>query len=566
MLVSLAIRDVVLIDRLDLTFESGLCVLTGETGAGKSILLDSLGLAIGGRADQRLLRPGAERATVTAAFELQPGHPAEALLAEQGLALDDDLLVLRRSLNADGRSRAFVNDQPVSVGLLRRLGDSLIEVQGQFDARGLLDPSTHRALLDAFARLETQTDDTAQRWQAWRDAEAACIQAREDLEQARAEEELLRHDLAELEVLDPKAEEIESLEQERALLRHGELLIESMQVAADALTGGETDEDGRGGAEAALGAAQGALERIVKQGAGRIELIIATLERATAEAAEALALLETLAADLDLDPARLERVEERYFAIKDQARKHNVEPDTLPTLRERLAERLANLDAGAEGLAKLDAARDGARDAYRESAAALSKRRKTAAEKLDRAVAKELPPLKLDKARFETRLEALKEEDWGPQGCERIAFEVSTNPGSAPGPIGRIASGGELSRFLLALKVVLSGTGSALTLVFDEVDSAVGGATAHAVGERLARLAAERQVLVVTHSPQVAARGAHHWRVEKEPVKGAADGRLATRVGQLSDADRREELARMLSGAVVTDEARAAAERLMGAA
>ena len=564
MLVSLAIRDVVLIDRLDLTFESGLCVLTGETGAGKSILLDSLGLAIGGRADQRLLRPGAERASVTAAFELSPGHPAEAILAEHDLAADDGLLLLRRSLGSDGRSRAFVNDQPVSVGLLRRLGDSLIEIQGQFDSRGLLDPATHRALLDASAGLEAKATETARLWQAWQEAEAACIAARQDLEQARAEEELLRHDLAELEALDPKAEEIETLEQERALLRHGEQLIESMQTAADELTGSEAAPEA--GAEAAIGAAQRALARIAEQGAGRIEPILAALERAAAETAEALALLEALAADLDLDPARLERIEERYFAIKDQARKHDVEPEALPDLRERFAGRLANLDAGAEGLAKLDAARDAAREAYCAAAAALSRGRKAAAKKLDRAVAKELPPLKLDKARFATCLEPLAEADWGPQGCERVAFEVSTNPGSAPGPLGRIASGGELSRFLLALKVVLSGTGSALTLVFDEVDSAVGGATAHAVGERLARLASERQVLVVTHSPQVAARGAHHWRVEKQPVRGAADGRLATRVGQLSDEDRREELARMLSGAVVTDEARAAAERLMGAA
>ena len=564
MLVSLAIRDVVLIDRLDLTFESGLCVLTGETGAGKSILLDSLGLAIGGRADQRLIRPGAERASVTAAFEIGTGHPAAVILAEQDLAPEEDLLVLRRSLGADGRSRAFVNDQPISVGLLRRLGDSLIEVQGQFDSRGLLDPATHRSLLDAFAGLEGTAADTAARWFAWRDAEAVCVQARQDLEQARAEEELLRHDLAELEALDPQAEEIETLEQERALLRHGEQLLEGMQSAVDELTGGETASGG--GAEPALGAARRALERIAGHGAGRIEPMLAALERAAAETGEAVALLEALAADLDLDPARLEQVEERFFAIKDQARKHDVEPEALPELRARLAARLANLDAGSAGLAKLDAARDAAREAYLECAESLSRGRQKAAKKLDRAVAKELPPLKLDKAHFETRLERLAEPDWGPQGCERIAFEVSTNPGSAPGPLGRIASGGELSRFLLALKVVLSGTGSAVTLVFDEVDSAIGGATAHAVGERLARLATERQVLVITHSPQVAARGAHHWRVEKQPVKGASDGRVATRVGQLTDEDRREELARMLSGAVVTDEARAAAERLMGAA
>ena len=570
MLATLTIRDVVLIDRLELSFEPGLCVLTGETGAGKSILLDALGLAIGGRAEQRLLRPGASQASVTAAFELPAGHPAHALLAEQGLESEDELLVLRRTLAADGRSRAFVNDQPVSVGLLRSLGDSVIEVHGQFDARGLLDSATHRALLDAYGGLEGPARSVAEAWRAWRAAAEAAEAAERALAETRGIEDLLRAALADIEALDPQPGECDRLEQERALLRHGAQLAEALEAAAGELAGGE----GKAGAEPAIAAARRGLERAaerVTEGAGgRIDPLLAALDRAAAETAEALALVQGLAADLDLDPARLPQIEDRFFAIKELARKHEVLPDLLPELRGKLAERLAALDSGSERLQALEQEREAARAAFQAAGEALSEARAAAAAELDRAVAGELPPLKLEKARFATRLARLAEADWGPQGLDRVAFEVATNPGSAPGPLGKIASGGELSRFLLAIKVVLAGTGSALTLVFDEVDSAIGGATAHAVGERLAELARGRQVLVVTHSPQVAARGAHHWRVSKEPLTDAApdgaDERLATRVGQLSSDDRREELARMLSGASVTDEARAAADRLIGAA
>ena len=568
MLASLTIRDVVLIDRLELTFEPGLCVLTGETGAGKSILLDSLGLAIGSRADQRLLRPQARQASVSAAFELPAGHPARALLAEHGLDGEDDMLVLRRTLGADGRSRAYVNDQPVSVGLLRGLGDSVIEVQGQFDARGLLDAATHRGLLDAFGGLETAASEVAAAWQSWREAVAAAEAAEQELAKTRDMEALLRNALADIEGLDPKVGECDRLEQERALLRHGAQLADALNAAVAELAG----EDGKGGAEPSIAAARRGLDKVADQAAGRIDPLLEALDRAAAETAEALLQVQTLAADLDLDPARLPEIEERFFAIKELARKHETPPDRLPELRDKLVERLAALDSGNERLEALEQARDAARGAYQAAAGTLSQARSEAARALDAAVAGELPPLKLEKARFVTRLERLDESDWGPQGLERVAFEIATNPGSTPGPLGRIASGGELSRFLLALKVVLAGTGEALTLVFDEVDSAIGGATAHAVGERLAQLAEDRQVLVVTHSPQVAARGAHHWRVSKEVVAGnGADGtgdgeRVATRVGQLSPDDRREELARMLSGARVTDEARAAADRLIGAA
>ncbi len=558
MLASMSIRDVVLIDRLDLTFHDGLCVLTGETGAGKSILLDALGLALGCRADSRLLRPGAERAVVSAVFEVPAGHDVLAVLAEQGLAAEDGELVLRRHLGADGRSRAFVNDQPVSAALLRDLGDGLVEVQGQFEQRGLLDGATHRGLLDAYTGSTDLAAGVADSWHAWRKAVEARAEAERDLEQSRRDESFLRHAVDELDSLQPRSGEIEALAEQRNLLQHWEKLIEAMTEAIAALSGG----DDRSGAEAALGSARRALERVADKAGGRLEPALTALERAAAETEEALAQIHSLSADMELDPGRLEQIEERYFTLKDLARKHDTEVDDLPKLRDRLAARLAAIDSGEERLSHLTRQVEEGRAAYLASAEELSRRRSEGARALDQAVNAELPPLKLEKASFATRIERLPEDEWKESGVDRIAFEVATNPGAPPGPLGRIASGGELSRFLLALKVVLARVGRPKALVFDEVDSGVGGATAHAVGERLERLAQNRQVLVVTHSPQVAARAAHHWRVRKEP-----DGeRLATRVGQVSHEERREEIARMLSGAEVTDEARAAADRLMGAA
>ena len=558
MLVSLAIRDVVLIDRLELTFDQGLCVLTGETGAGKSILLDALGLALGNRAETRLLRPGAEQATVSAAFEVPSGHPALALLADQGLAPDEELLVLRRVLGKDGRSRGFVNDQPVSISLLRALGDQLLEVQGQFEQRGLLDGATHRELLDAFAGATAEAARVAGLWRAWQDAGTALRAAEQALEQARRDEDFLRHAVEELEALAPRSGEEQALADERDLLLHGEKLAEAVSSALAQLTG----DDQTAGAETTLASARRRLERIADKVGGRLDPVLAALDRASAELEDALALIHSLSAGLDLDPAHLERVEERYFALKDLARKHGTEVDRLAALKDELAERLAGIDSGAQHLSALRQQAEAARAAFLQAAESLSAARQGAAEELDRAVNAELPPLRLDKARFRTRVERLEESAWSAQGLDRVGFEASTNPGAPPGPLGRVASGGELSRFLLALKVVLAEVGPPKSLVFDEVDSGVGGATAHAVGERLDRLSQDRQVLVVTHSPQVAARAAHHWRVHKEPD----GGRVATRAGQISHAERREEIARMLSGAEVTEEARAAADRLMGAA
>ena len=550
MLAALSIRDVVLIDRLDLSFAPGLCVLTGETGAGKSILLDALGLALGARADAALVRQGAERATVSAEFDLPAGHPVLDLLRAQDLPADG--LMLRRVLSADGRSRAFVNDEPVSVGLLRQIGDALVEVQGQFDQRGLMDAANHRPLLDAFGRLGPQLDAAAAAWQAWRAAAADLDRMRAEVEQARRDEDFLRHAVEELDRLDPKAGEEEALAETRATLMNRERIAEALQAAQGELSAGR-------GADGALRAAQRALERVADKTGGLFDAAIAALDRAAIELGEALTEIDAATARLEGGGARLEEIEERLFALRAAARKHSVEVDALPALLEDFRERLAALDDQGDLMARLAKAEAAARAAYAAAAAALTGARVEAAAALDAAVAVELPPLRLDKATFRTRVEPAPESAWGPGGADRVAFEVSTNPGTPFGPLARIASGGELSRFMLALKVVLAASGSARTLVFDEVDAGIGGAVAAAVGERLARLARAVQVLVVTHSPQVAARGEQHWHV----VKREDGGLVFTRVEELDRAERREEIARMLSGARVTDEARAAADSLM---
>lgn len=557
MLVSLSIRDVVLINRLDLTLKRGLHVLTGETGAGKTILLNALGLALGHRADAALLRPSAPQASVTAGFEVADDHPAMILLNEQGLAAEDGSIVLRRILGADGRSRAFVNDQAVSVGLLRNLGDTLVEVQGQFEQRGLLDPTSHRRLLDAYGGLDDDAGRVADLWRALCAAIEACDRAIREHERARGDEAYLRHAVAEIEALDPKPGEEQTLAQQRGLLRNAERLIEALNRALAELSGNHRTS----GAESALASARSALERAADLAEGRFGPALEALGRAAAETEEALVQLRSLSADIDLDSSRSEQIEERYFALRELARKHVTEVDRLPALRDQLAGRLATIDGAGTELAELDRAVKVRRTAFISAAEALGAARRKAAKEMDREVNEELPALRLDKAKFRTRLDRLDEQGWGAQGMERVAFEVSTNPGNPPGPLAKIASGGELARFLLALKIVLAEVSPVKTLVFDEVDSGIGGAAAHAVGERLARLTRDRQVLVVTHSPQVGARGAHHWRVFKEPEgKG-----WATRVDPLTGDARREEIARMLSGAKVTDEARAAATRLMEA-
>jgi DNA repair protein RecN (Recombination protein N) len=559
MLVSLTIRDVVLIDRLDLEFRPGLSALTGETGAGKSILLDALGLALGARGDSGLVRHGASQAMVAAEFDLPARHAARDLLAEQALEAADSL-VLRRQLGADGRSRAFVNDQPVSVGLLRQLGEMLVEVEGQFEARGLLDPATHRPLLDAFAGQQDTAVRVADSWRRWRGLADAKATATAEVEQARRDEGYLRHAVGELDDLDPQPGEEATLAEQRGVLMHREKLVEALDGALGELAG-----DGGRGVESALAAARRKLDRIAAQPgldrvAAQLEPVSAGLDRAAAEAAEAIAQLQHLLRELGADPGRLEKIEERLFALRGLARKHGLAVDDLAALRERLAGQLAAIEDGGARLAKLAKEEAAARQGYVGAAEALAAARLAAARKLDKAVNAELPPLKLEKARFTTRIERLEEAHWGEHGMDRVAFEVATNPGTPPGALARIASGGELARFMLALKVALAAADPVATLVFDEVDAGVGGATAAAVGERLAKLAQKLQVLVVTHSPQVAAKAAHHWRVVKES-KGKT---TLTRVEPLAGADSREEIARMLAGAEVTKEARAAADQLIG--
>ena len=559
MLASLAIRDVVLIERLDLGFGPGLTVLTGETGAGKSILLDSLGLAMGARAEAGLVRAGQAQASVAAGFLPPGGHPALALLEEQGIEAEGGEVVLRRVVQADGRSRAFVNDQPVAAGLLRRIAASLVEVQGQHEQVGLADPATHAGLLDAFGGLEKRRAATAEAFRAWREAERALAAAREAIAAAQRDEEFLRHAVEELTSLSPTEGEEEELTQERVRLQQGEKRGEQIAAALSALQPSSGRRGRDAGPASALRESARAIERLPPPN-DEIQPILAQLAAAQDAVAEAETLLERLMQEGGPDPRRLEVVEDRLFGLRAAARKHGVAVVELPALLLTLRERLAALDAGTGRVAALEQAAREARGRYREAAEALSAGRRKAAGALEAAIARELPPLKLDRARFVVEVAPREEESaWGADGMDRVTFLVATNPGTAPGRLDRIASGGELSRLMLALKVVLARGSPVPTLIFDEVDSGIGGATAAAVGERLARVAERLQVLVVTHSPQVAARGTAQLRVAKH----VRSGRAATVVEPLDKRERREEIARMLAGERVTEAARAAADSLL---
>jgi DNA repair protein RecN (Recombination protein N) len=552
MLIGLTIREIVLIERLDLAFRPGLCVLTGETGAGKSILLDALGLALGRRAEAGFVRDGAGEAAVTAEFAVGRNHPAHAILGAAGLDAANEALVLRRLVRSDGRSRAFVNDEPASIGLLRQLGDSLVEIQGQFEQRGLLDPANHRIILDAFSEDAGAAAALAEAWRDWQAARSAEEEAARLLAASNAEEDLLRHHLAELDALTPEPGEEDRLSARRTLLQNAERLAETLKEAIGELTG-------TAGAQAALARAARRLERARDRAQGLLDEALVAAERAANETDEALSALETAARDLELDPRELETVEERLFALRAAARKHQIAVADLPDLRDAIVGRLATIEAGADNAATLARTTAAARTRYVAAVDRVSRARAAAADRLDHGVFAELPPLRLDKARFRTVITPLCEADWGEHGRERVHFEITTIPGAPFGPLARIASGGELSRFMLALKLVLAGTSSVPTLIFDEVDSGIGGAVAAAVGERLQRLGASLQVLVVTHSPQVAARGAHHWRVAKR----LSQRNTVTSVEELDPATRQEEIARMLSGRTVTAEARAAAKSLI---
>lgn len=556
MLSRLSIRDVVLIERLELEFSSGLGVLTGETGAGKSILLDSLGLALGARAEARLVRHGAEQAIVSAEFDLPTDHPAYALLAEHGLDLAGEPLLLRRQLGVDGRSRAFINDLSVSVGLLRQVGEELVEVHGQFDNQRLLNPATHIGLLDAHGGHGALVKSVAVAFRGWRDAVAERQRAEDELEAARRDEEYLRHAVQELRELNPVEGEEERLAIERQMLMHGEKLIAALNDASKALDTGH-------GVERMLRDAVRALDPVAQKAEGLLDPALKALDQAAEHVALAMGELDIAANRVDLDPRHLESVEERLFALRALARKHNIDVTALAGLYEQLARQLAGIEDGGQRLAELKQAELQARAAYGEVASTLSQARHEAASGMDKAVQKELEPLKLGAADFRTTIKTMsEEEDWTERGWDRVAFEVATNVGAPAGPLNKIASGGELSRFMLALKVVLAQSDPVPTLVFDEVDSGIGGAVADAVGQRLAHLGRDVQVLVVTHSPQVAARGASHLRVSKSEQ----DGQVRTTVYALSTEERSDEIARMLAGENVTDGARAAAASLLAGA
>ncbi|MBN9788459.1 DNA repair protein RecN [Pseudonocardia sp. TMWB2A] len=551
MLTALSIRDVVLIEALDLDFLEGLGVLTGETGAGKSILLDSLGLALGDRADSGLVRQGAERALVTASFDAPPvGHPLYALLDDQGLEVEPgEPLIIRRQVKADGGSRAFINDQPASAALLREVGGFLVEIHGQHDDRGLINPKGHRLLLDSFGALDV--GEVANHYRVWVKAEAALAEARARVESDARDREWLDHSIAEIEKFAPEADEEAELAGARADMQKGEKLTEELGALDQLLQGSD-------GAMAQLRQAARRLDRI----GGEHDYLGQALEafdRALIEASEGEDLLAKAADALRYDPDTLDRIETRLFDLRALARKHQVQPDALASLLSDLQTRRDALDAGEEGLAKLAGEAKTARAAYEAAAQALHHARVAAAIRLDAAVAAELAPLKLEAAKFRTAVDSLPDDQWGASGMDRVAFEIATNPGAPFAPLMKIASGGELSRFILALKVALAQKGGADTMIFDEIDRGVGGAVASAIGERLARLSKGKQLLVVTHSPQVAARGDHHLLIAK-----ASDGTVArTGVRPLDTAERREEIARMLSGAEITDEARAQATRLL---
>ena len=550
MLTSLSIRDIVLIEALDLDFARGLGVLTGETGAGKSILLDALGLALGDRADSGLVRQGAAQASVTASFD--PSEAATALLSMNDLVIGaGEELIVRRTVRADGGSRAFVNDQPVSAALLRELGVLLVEIHGQHDDRGLINPRGHRALLDAFAGAKTAA--VAEAFEAMRQAEAALETARTALADAERDREWLEHAVAELRAFAPEPGEEAQLAERRATMQRGERIAGELDLVNELVEGSE-------GGNSKLRQAARILDRIANDHPALAEAL-AAVDRAINEGALAEQQLREAATALAYDPAALEADEARLFELRGLARKHRVQPDQLAELADELAAKFEAIEAGSEGLAQLEARLATARRTYGDAAAALSAERVAAAAKLDATVAAELAPLKLDAARFRTVITPLPEAQWGPHGTDRVEFEIATNPGAPFAPLIKIASGGELSRFILALKVALAEQGGAATMIFDEIDRGVGGAVASAIGDRLSRLASGAQVIVVTHSPQVAARGDAHLYISK-----SSEGTVTrTSVRILDEAQRREEIARMLSGAEVTDEARAQAGRLLEA-
>lgn len=552
MLMQLAIRDIVLIEQAAIPFAKGLCVLSGETGAGKSILLDSLGLAIGNRAEARLVRSGKEQGVVTAEFDISNHAGVQATLAELGLDIEGDVLIIRRIVTADGKSRCFINDQAASVTALKTIGEQLVEIHGQHDQRGLLDPSSHRDLLDAFGGLHKERHASETAYALWRGKAEELAELKAMVEKAQAEEEYLRHMLGELEALNPEVDEEAHLAERRQQMMHGEKRIEAIQAALDELQGSTS-------VATSLHAAVRMLTRSTALEEGATDKVMQTLERAALEVDEAVAELERIAHDSQFDPAELERLEERLFALRGLARKHHSSVDELKALMEETRAKLSLLEGQTTSLSALEQAVKVAKAEYHQVAEVLSAKRKQSAAKLEKAVMTELEGLKMGGTKVVVALDALDEAHWQAEGIDKVTFLAATNPGSPPGQLHKIASGGELSRFMLALKVAMRDVRSTPTVIFDEIDTGTGGAVADAIGRRLARLGEVAQVLVVTHLPQVAAQGKHHLHVSK----AAKDNVTRTQVVPLSTEERQEELARMLAGEAITDEARAAAGKLM---
>ncbi|OCI95700.1 DNA repair protein RecN [Rhizobium sp. AC27/96] len=553
MLIQLSIRDIVLIERLDLAFESGLSVLTGETGAGKSILLDSLSLALGGRGDGGLVRHGEERGQVTAVFDVGTQHAARKLLRDNGIDDDGDL-IFRRVQSADGRTKAFVNDQALSVQLMRQVGQLLVEIHGQHDDRALVDTDAHRMLLDAFAGLAEETQVVGRLYKVWRDTERTLKKQREQVEKAAREADYLRASVEELEKLSPQDGEEDDLAERRARMMKAERIAGDIAEASEFLNGNASPVPH-------IASLVRRLERKSHEAPGLLEDTVALLDAALDQLSNAQMEVEAALRKTEYDPRELERVEERLFALRGASRKYSVPVSELPALAVRMIADLADVDAGEERLARLDSELAVAKADYDAAARSLSDKRHHAGAALAAAVMAELPALKLERARF--MVEITSDPDAGTaDGIDVVEFHVQTNPGTRPGPITKVASGGELSRFLLALKVALADRGSAPTLVFDEIDTGVGGAVADAIGQRLKRLSDRVQVLSVTHAPQVAARAATHLLISKGPIADGSE-KISTRVATMEPKDRTEEIARMLAGASVTEEARAAAKRLL---
>jgi len=555
MLIALHIQDFVLIDQARLALGKGMTALTGETGAGKSILLDALGLAVGGRAERGAVRQGAKQGVVSVIFEPAANHPVWKVLEENGLDTGEDQVILRRLQAADGRGRGFVNDQPVSIAMLKTVGETLVEIHGQHDGRGFLTSSAHRGMLDEFGGLVKKADEVSALWRRWRDADAALEEKKRERDAAAREADYLRHVVDRLSKLDPQADEEAALAGRRAELMASDKIAEDLNAAMTALSEGAFD--------AKLATALRRIERaaeLLSEKDNPLSAAAARLDAALNEAAEARGALEAAIDRFGADPDELDRVEERLFALRAEARKHGVTPDALAAFHGKAKKALEDLELGEAAFESLEKDVRETKAAYAKAASALSKERAAAAEKLDAAVAAELAPLKLGKALFKTEIET-DETRLTSDGFDSVEFMVATNPGAPAGPLKTIASGGELSRFVLAMKAALAAKENRTVIIFDEVDAGVGGAVADAVGERLARLASDAQVLVVTHSPQVAARAGAHWRIEKTQT----DAATLTQVTTLGPEDRVEEIARMLSGAETTDEARAAARRLLGA-